>query len=406
MGRGGHASRARLQAVALGLGLATVATLGSPYPAAAVTGDAADAQVGGLGRAAGQLLVDGADVPATELGASCLAGAGDDWLAGQLIISGVVQSELETAIDLSAAGSLGGVFVLGSPGESVALTLSELRAAGVSSGGVAPFVSVDEEGGRVQRLADLLGPLPAARSLTDGSPVDAAAEVGAHAAQVAALGFTSGLAPVVDVGAGPAIGDRSYADDAATVVEFAGPIVEALLGAGLVPVIKHFPGHGRASADSHVSVAVTPPLDELRDVDLVPYEALVDIEGVAVMVGHLQVPGLTGDLPASLSPEAVTGLLRGELGFDGLVLSDALGMAAVSARWSADEAAVLSLAAGIDLVLIDRIEDVEAVGSSIVAALANGRLDRAEVTASVSRALVARGRSGCAVAAALGLPPA
>lgn len=383
--------------------LLVVAALGATSPASATGGGAPAVEVAGAGRAVGHLL-GGAPAEPVALAAACLEGAPDRWLAGQAVVVGLVEGELADAAALAAAGELGGVFVLGSPGAGLVEALAGLRAAGAAVAGVAPFVSVDEEGGRVQRLAALLGPVPSARELTDSDPTEAAALLGAHAQEVAALGFTSGLAPVVDVGAGPAIGDRSFSDDAGTVVAYARPVVEAIRDAGLVPVIKHFPGHGRASADSHVAASVTPPLEELREVDLVPFRELVGVPGVAVMVGHLQVPGLTGDLPASLSPEAVDGLLREELGFDGLVLSDALGMAAVSSRWSAPEASIRSLDAGVDLVLVDRLADVVPVVDAVEAALVDGRLDRTAMTHSSARALVARGRSGCAVAASIGLP--
>ena len=103
---------------------------------------------------------------------------------------------------------------------------------------------------------------------------------------------------------------------------------EGVLEGGLVPVAKHFPGHGRANADSHAELATTPGLEELRMVDLLPF-GLVP-EGSAVMVGHLAVPGLTDGVPASLSAAAVTGILRGEMGFDGVVVTDDLSMGAVA----------------------------------------------------------------------------
>ena len=145
------------------------------------------------------------------------------------------------------------------------------------------------------------------------------------------------------------IGDRSFGSDPAQVVDFAGAYAQGLRDAGLLPVLKHFPGHGHASGDSHAGGVVTPPLADLQDNDLVPYRTLTTQAPVAVMVGHMQVPGLTGSDPASLSPAAY-GLLRsGDYGgppFNGLVFTDDLSsMGAITQRYGVAEA-VLRGAAG------------------------------------------------------------
>ena len=144
------------------------------------------------------------------------------------------------------------------------------------------------------------------------------------------LGITIDFAPVVDVTTesdDEVIGDRSFGSDPAQVTDFAGAYAQGLRDAGLLPVLKHFPGHGHASGDSHEGGVVTPPLADLQANDLVPYRTLTTQAPVAVMVGHMQVPGLTGSDPASLSPDAY-GLLRsGNYGgppFDGLVFTDDL----------------------------------------------------------------------------------
>ncbi len=144
-----------------------------------------------------------------------------------------------------------------------------------------------------------------------------------------------------------------------------------------------------------VSAAVVPPVDELRPVDLVPFQALIDGGGpLGVMVGHLEVPGLTDGVPASLSGAAVDGLLRGELGFDGVVVSDALGMGAIAQRYTAGDAAVRFLSAGGDLAVVS-VADVAAARSAIVAALRDGVLDRARLPASVARVMAAKHLDPC-----------
>src|SRR6185437_11329383 len=133
------------------------------------------------------------------------------------------------------------------------------------------------------------------------------------------LGITIDFAPVVDVTDAPddsVIGDRSFGADPAKVTEYGLAYAQGLRDAGLLPVLKHFPGHGHASGDSHTGGVTTPPLSELIGTDLLPYKALLTKTPVAVMIGHMQVPGLTGNDPASLSPAAVK-FLRDGTGYGG-----------------------------------------------------------------------------------------
>jgi beta-N-acetylhexosaminidase len=226
--------------------------------------------------------------------------------------------------------------------------------------------------------------------------------VRAHAKVIAAAGIDVVLGPVVDVrptdGEDPLGQGRLFLGDAERVAELAGVYVEAWESAGLIPVLKHFPGHGSASSDTHQSLATTPDLDVLRTWDLVPYARLAG-SGAGVMVGHLNVPGLTDGEPASLNAAAIR-LLRNELGYgDALVLSDALGMGAVGV--AVPEAAVRSIAAGVDVVLFTGTADTPAVIAAIRQAVQSGRISEAEINDSalrVERALVERGSQCQAVA--------
>src|ERR1700753_3426591 len=167
-------------------------------------------------------------------------------------------------------------------------------------------VSVDEEGGRVARLSKLIGPAPSPRVLAQTHTPDEVYGMALDRGhRMRGLGVTVDFAPDVDVSGAPddtVIGDRSFSPDPAVVTAYAGAYARGLRDAGLLPVLKHFPGHGHGSGDSHTGGVTTPPLDQLQNVDLVPYRTLVSAAPVGVMIGHLQVPGLTGDQPASLSP--------------------------------------------------------------------------------------------------------
>jgi beta-N-acetylhexosaminidase len=214
------------------------------------------------------------------------------------------------------------------------------------------------------------------------------------------LGITIDFAPVVDVTDAPddtVIGDRSFGSDPAAVAQYAGAYAQGLRDAGLLPVLKHFPGHGHGSGDSHTGGVVTPPLAELRNDDLVPYRTLVAAAPVGVMVGHLQVPGLTGDQPASLSRAAVQ-LLRTGSGynapaFDGPVFSDDLSsMAAVNEHYSVPEAVLRTLQAGTDIALWVTTDEVPAVLDRLDKAVAAKELTMSAIDASVLRVAKVKGQ--------------
>jgi beta-N-acetylhexosaminidase len=252
-------------------------------------------------------------------------------------------------------------------------------------------VSVDEEGGRVSRLADVIGVQPSPRVLAQTMTPDAVRGIAFQRGQaMRGLGVTIDFAPVVDVTTesdDEVIGDRSFGSDPAQVVEFAGAYAQGLRDAGLLPVLKHFPGHGHASGDSHESGVVTPPLADLQASDLIPYQTLTTQAPVAVMVGHMQVPGLTGSDPASLS-SAAYGLLRsGNYGgppFGGLVFSDDLSsMGAINQRYGVADAVLKALQAGADVALWVTTDEVPAVLDRLEKALGAGELSQARVDESV-----------------------
>ena len=237
------------------------------------------------------------------------------------------------------------------------------------------LVMVDHEGGRVHRLPPPFTRFPPAAAVgRSGEPRLAAAVASAMARELRAAGFDSGLAPVLDCLLDPAntvIGDRAFGSSPDGVAAFGVAFVQAMLRAGLVPVAKHFPGHGLTSVDSHHALPDTAAtLDDLEQGELVPFRAVLAAGCPAVLVAHVRYRALDPELPASLSPEIVSGLLRRGLGFDGLVLSDDLEMAAVAGVWGVADAARRFLGAGGDLALICRSaaardEAVAAIGRDI-----------------------------------------
>jgi beta-N-acetylhexosaminidase len=252
-----------------------------------------------------------------------------------------------------------------------------------------PIIAVDEEGGDVTRISHRTGSdYPGNAAL--GAVDDVALTRSVYAAlgsDLAALGINLDLAPAIDVNTAadnPVIGTRSFGSDPELVARHGAAAVAGLQSAGVAACAKHFPGHGSTRLDSHLVLAtVDAPLRVLRERDLPPFSAAIAAGVQAIMPSHLRVPELTGDLPASLSASALTGLLRDELGFTGVILSDALEMRAVSDPYGIPEAAVLAVIAGTDLLCLGRDTDrlmFLAVRAAIIDAARSGRLpgDRLE----------------------------
>jgi beta-N-acetylhexosaminidase len=291
---------------------------------------------------------------------------------------------------------------LGAPDQVRELTATLRSAAsGSGSGPGDPVIAIDEEGGDVTRVA-----------YADGSPYPGNAALGAVddvlltravyqaiGFDLAALGMNFDMAPCADVlGAAdsPAIGTRSFGADTGLVSRHTAAAVAGLQGAGVAACAKHFPGHGRTGTDTHLAMAtIEGGLAELRRRDLPPFTAAIRAGTIAIMPSHLRVPELTGDLPATVSRAALSGLLRGELGFTGVIVSDALEMRAVRDSFGVPGAAVLAVAAGTDLLCLGRDSDQDeylAVRSALVEAVRDGTISGERLEEAADR--VARLRGG------------
>ena len=334
--------------------------------------------------------------------AECVASIPLRARVAQLVWPAVYGDALRSSATSLAQLGVGGAVVMTFPAGAKTADLLALKQAGA----VPLLLATDEEGGRVQRFK-VLGALPAPHEVAATMTVEAArAMVADHAKTLAAAGIDIVFAPVVDVqpdGVEGPIGERSFGADPAVVTAYASAYVAGWQSAGIIPVLKHFPGHGAATGDTHDGFASTAPLDDLRRRDLLPYAELAG-SGAAVMVGHLDVPDLTeSGLPASISPAAIAGLLRGEYGYeDALVISDALGMDAITQRYSLPEAAELALIAGEDVVIFTNTDQAAAVIDGLVAAVDAGRLSEARVDDALSRVLRAKQIDPCAMARSVG----
>lgn len=267
--------------------------------------------------------------------------------------------------------------------------LAALTAALSNGCKTAPLISVDEEGGRVARLMNTVG----TTKLGSMYSYRAQGTQGAHdnaqtiARDIAAYGFNTDFAPVADVWTNKrsnAIGDRAYSDDYDEAAELVAAAVKGFHDGGVICCLKHFPGHGSTATDSHNGAAtVDKTLPQLRQEDLKPFVSGIAAGADMVMVGHLTVPTMD-DAPASVSRKIVTNLLRYDLGFRGVIVTDGLQMQAL-AQYTDGEKAVLALAAGNDMLL--EISDVPGTVAAIEKALADGTLTQAALDQSVLRIL-------------------
>lgn len=306
---------------------------------------------------------------------------------------GVDPSDVASARRVVDDHGVGGIFIGGTATDLLSSSsLGDL--AGPS--GVPTTVAVDDEGGRVQRIDALAGDLPSARVMTatmSAEEITAAART--RGQEMRALGVTLDFAPVLDVSDqadDEVIGDRAFSADPETAAANAQAFARGLQAADVDVVYKHFPGHGHAVGDSHLGSSTTPPLDEL-DGDLAPFRTVLPEDpDAAVMVGHLVVPGLTDGRPASLSTAAIEGLLRDDLGFDGVVYTDDLGgMRAISDDLALPEAVRQAWMAGADVALIAPPPDVGALLDALEPEADTDGLPAEVIDRHVGRVLRAKG---------------
>jgi beta-N-acetylhexosaminidase len=308
-------------------------------------------------------------------------------------------------VRVALGDGLGGVTLFG-PNVQDRQQLARLTAS-LRSAAIEPVIAIDEEGGDVTRISHQTGsdyPGNAALGAIDDTDLTRSVYA-ALGADLAALGINLDLAPAVDVNTAadnPVIGTRSFGAEPDLVARHAAAAVAGLQSAGVAACAKHFPGHGSTTLDSHLVLAtVDAPLSVLRSRDLPPFEAAIAADVRAIMPSHLRVPELTGDLPASLSRRAQTDLLRGDLGFTGVIVSDGLEMRAVSEPYGIPEAAVRAVMAGTDLLCLGRDQDrlsFLAVKAALIDAVRSGRLPGERLEEAAAR--VAELREWTAAAAA------
>lgn len=262
------------------------------------------------------------------------------------------------------------------------------------------LLGTDQEGGEVNRLLTFHGPLPSAEAIAaTGNPQDAF-DQGAQAAKwMVQLGMNADLAPVVDVHTvnPPILQTRMFGSTPQAVETYAGAFLDGLQQNGIAGCLKHFPGLGAVTSDPHFGLpTINRDMNDLENIDLAPYKVMIAKNHPAmIMDTDVVMSAIDPTLPAELSPKAVNGVLRSELGYDGVVITDGLYMHGISERWSLSEAAVLSIIAGDDLVEGPyTVSQVASVLTAFKQALQSGRLTEARIDQSVERILLMKVETG------------
>jgi beta-N-acetylhexosaminidase len=326
--------------------------------------------------------------------ALCVPGSVEERAAAVLVVGmpGVTAPDHELAVELTDLG-VGGVLITKvnvRDEEQISELLSELRSRSRNP----LLVATDEEFGRVSSFRSVLGGTSAPRTLARTLDPDAVRERAEDLGEeLRSLGVDMALAPVADLDDGPwdgVIGDRSFSADPERTSTYVTAHAEGLRSAGVLPVVKHFPGHGRTRVDSHRRLdVVEATLNELGVRDLVPFKDQIAAGVPAVMLAHVAFAALDPELPASLAPQAYD-LLR-SMGFEGVAMTDSLGMGAINLNWDFPEAAVMAVAAGADAVLATDGRRARDMRDALVDAVETGALPVERLDEAVLRMRVLAG---------------
>ena len=318
---------------------------------------------------------------------------------GQLVVAGFAGVSLPVELrSIAREFDLGGVILFARNVEAP-LQVAEVAYDVKQLSAIPPWVSVDQEGGRVQRLRAPFTEWPPSAALGRyGEPELTARFARALARELRSVGITLDYAPVLDVHTNadnPVIGDRALSEDPAQAARLGAVFIRALQAEGVAACGKHFPGHGDTSRDSHLELPVVEhDPDRLRQVELLPFRAAIEAGAAAIMTAHVRYPALDEAAPATLSRAVVTGLLRDEMRYDGLVVTDDLAMGAIAKHHAPAPAAIAAVAAGCDLLLLCEPEpatQVEVI-EGLIHAIEDGSLPEPRVEEALARQRRARER--------------
>lgn len=312
----------------------------------------------------------------------------------QMLIITFNGSSMNTTLEKNLSYKPGGVILFGGNITDYTKTkklISDIK----SKSKIAPFISVDQEGGRVQRVKNIAGvsitTIPPMWEIGATNDFNRAYTTGKTiGTDLKKFGFNLDFAPVIDVvpdkNAG-VIKDRSFGSDPEMVGNMGISLAKGLNETGIIPAYKHFPGHGATITDSHVALPiVTKTKEELMEFDIIPFKEAIKNNAKVIMVGHLAVPNITGsNIPASLSKVVIQDLLINELGYHGLVVTDALNMKAITDNYSEKQIYELAINAGVDILLMPK--STESAINNIKKSISEGKISEAKINNSVKKIL-------------------
>lgn len=315
---------------------------------------------------------------------------------GQMVLAGIDGTLLDAdAKRMIASRRVGGIILYADNLTGLDGMISLINALkSANAGAPAPlFISVDQEGGRVSRLPKEYLSLPSNAAVGRTGSAELSGEMGKLLGrELRSAGFNMNFAPVLDVNSNPAnpvIGDRSFGRTADLVTRLGIAEMKGLRSAGVIPVVKHYPGHGDTSVDSHLELPVVDKTAaQLKQLEWLPFEAAVKEEAEAVMVAHIRFPKLDPHMPASLSEVIIGQELRSRMGYEGVVITDDLVMGAIAKHYDLAEAAVRTVMAGSDILLVGHgYGHADTVFEALMQAVEKGTLTVKRIDESVSRIL-------------------
>lgn len=313
---------------------------------------------------------------------------------GQMMFAGISGTEMsDSTAHLINSYHVGGLIFyknnIASTSQIVTLQ-NEIRAA--NAGNKLPLLlGVDQEGGRISRLPNEVKNLPTSLAIGNVNNPAYSYEIGTLLGkEVKAFGFNLNFAPVLDVNSNPnnpVIGDRSFGDNPEIVSRLGVETMKGMMAEDVIPVVKHFPGHGDTSVDSHLELpTVNKSLAELEELELIPFQAAVENGADVVMAAHILLPKIDPDYPTSMSKVVLTDMLRKQLGFNGVIITDDMTMGAIADNYSIAQAALQSVKAGSDIILVAHGDsNIAATIDALKAAVEKGEIKEERINESVAR---------------------
>lgn len=321
--------------------------------------------------------------------------------------------------EMIARDHFGGILLFGEnftdPEQTLRL-VSDLQTTNRNGGGVPQLIFVDQEGGNVNRIPYSTIGVGNMALGASGNSVNAWKMAAIHGEEIGLLGIQVDFAPVMDVNnnaANPVIGIRSFSDDPQIVAEFGCAYLSGLHDAGIIAALKHFPGHGNTDTDSHTGFPqINSTYEELKENELIPFQAAIDAGADMVMTAHIQYPQIEQEtytsvssgeqvyLPATMSRTILTDILRGDMGFEGVIVTDALDMAAIADNFSPEDTLKLTINAGVDLLILPAVKDTnlfkltESYVDTAVALVESGEISEEKINESVLRILRLKSENG------------